>query len=49
VLALLDDLRKFKYDAKDCLIVFEPGLKSARKKISDKGVRLHSIIGPESC
>jgi adenine/guanine phosphoribosyltransferase-like PRPP-binding protein len=49
VLALLDDLRKFKYDAKDCLIVFEPGLKSARKKISDRGVRLHSIIGPESC
>lgn len=44
ILALLDDLRKYGYNAKDCLIVFEPGLKSARKKINDKGVRLHSII-----
>jgi orotate phosphoribosyltransferase len=44
VLALIDDLRRFGYDALDCLIVFEPELKAARQKIRDKGVRLHSII-----
>jgi orotate phosphoribosyltransferase len=44
VLELIDDLRRFGYNTKDCLIVFEPQLKEARRKIREKGVRLHSII-----
>ncbi len=43
ILELINDLRRFGYDAKDCLIVFEPELKDARRKIRDQGVRLHSI------
>jgi len=44
VLELINDLRRFGYDAKDCLIVFEPELKEARRKIREQGVRLHAII-----
>ncbi|HEV2097457.1 MAG TPA: phosphoribosyltransferase, partial [Stellaceae bacterium] len=44
VLAFIDDLRRFRYEVSDCLIIFEPGLKEARRKIADKGVRLHTII-----
>lgn len=43
VLELITDLRKFGYDARDCIIVFEPQLKEARRKILDHGVRVHSI------
>ena len=43
-LLLIDDLRKFGYEVRDCLIVFEPGLKDARRKILGKNIRLHSII-----
>lgn len=43
VLSLIDDLHKFGYEARDCLIVFEPTLKDARRKILGKNVRLHSI------
>jgi orotate phosphoribosyltransferase len=44
VLELLNDLRKFEYTAKDCLIVFEPQIKEVHLRISDRGIRLHSII-----
>jgi orotate phosphoribosyltransferase len=44
ILELLDDLRKFGYTASDCLIVFEPQLKKARRKLTDKGIRLHSVV-----
>lgn len=44
VLDLINDLNRWGYNVKDCLIVFEPELKEARRKILEKGVRLHSII-----
>lgn len=44
VLSVIDDLRKYGYRVTDCLVVFEPQQKDARKKLSDQGVNLLSIV-----
>lgn len=40
----IDDLRKFGYDASDCLILFEPIVKDVRTRLQSKNVSLHSIL-----
>lgn len=44
VLDTIEHLRKYGYDVTDCLVVFEPQNKDARRKLSDQGVNLISII-----
>lgn len=44
VLGTIEDLRKYGYKVTDCLVVFEPQNKDARKKLADQGVSLHSIV-----
>ncbi len=43
-LAAVEALRRFGYVVQDCLVVFEPTIKNARKRLEDAGVRLHSIV-----
>lgn len=47
VLKVIEDLRKYGYDVSECLVVFEPQNKDARKKLSDQEVNLISIINSE--
>jgi adenine/guanine phosphoribosyltransferase-like PRPP-binding protein len=50
-LALIQALRRFEYVIEDCLVVFEPLGKGARKKLEQVGVRLHTVIegnGPKA-
>lgn len=44
VLSVIEDLKKYGYKATECLVVFEPQQKDARKKLSDQGVNLLSIV-----
>ena len=44
VLSTIEDLRKYGYNVMDCLVVFEPQQKDARKKLSDQSVNLISIV-----
>lgn len=44
VLSAIEDLRKYGYNVVDCLVVFEPQQKDARKKLSDQSVNLLSIV-----
>lgn len=44
VVSTIDDLRKYGYNVSECLVVFEPQNKDARKKLSDKEVNLISIV-----
>lgn len=44
VLSVIEDLRKYGYDVSECLVVFEPQNKDARKKLSDQEVNLISIV-----
>lgn len=44
VLKVIEDLRKYGYDVSECLVVFEPQNKDARKKLSDQEVNLISIV-----
>ena len=44
VLSAIEDLRKYGYNVTDCLVVFEPQQKDARKKLSDQEVNLRSIV-----
>lgn len=43
VLDTIDDLKKYNYTVTECLVVFEPQAKNARKKLNDKHVNLLSI------
>lgn len=43
VLSAIEDLRKYGYNVTECLVVFEPQHKDARKKLSDQEVNLISI------
>lgn len=43
VLETINDLRNNGFIVKDCLVVFEPTIKNARKNLEDVGVTLHSI------
>ncbi len=40
----IKDLKKYGYDVNICLVLFEPLVKDARKKIKDKGVKLISVV-----
>lgn len=44
VLSVISNLRKYGYDVSECLVVFEPQNKDARKKLSDLEVNLISIV-----
>lgn len=44
VIQTIDNLRKYGYNVNDCLVVFEPQSKDARKKLKDKDVNLISIV-----
>ena len=44
VINTIDNLRKYGYNVEDCLVVFEPQSKDARKKLKDKQVNLISIV-----
>ncbi len=44
VLSVIEDLRKYEYEVSECLVVFEPQNKDARKKLSDQEVNLISIV-----
>lgn len=44
VLKVIENLRKYGYDVSECLVVFEPQNKDARKKLSDQEVNLISIV-----
>lgn len=44
VINTIDNLRRFGYKVEDCLVVFEPKSKDARKKLRDKEVNLISIV-----
>lgn len=44
VLEAVENLRKYGYEVSECLVVFEPQNKDARKKLSDKEVNLISIV-----
>lgn len=44
VLSVINDLRKYGYEVSECLVVFEPQNKDARKKLSDQEVNLISIV-----
>ena len=43
VLSAVEDLRKYGYDVSECLVVFEPCQKDARKKLQQQGIQLLSI------
>lgn len=43
ILSVINDLRKYGYVVSECLVVFEPQNKDARKKLSDQEVNLISI------
>lgn len=43
VLETIEDLRKYHYEVTECLVVFEPQQKDARKKLENKNVNLLSI------
>lgn len=44
VLSVIEHLREYGFDVSECLVVFEPQNKDARKKLSDKEVNLISIV-----
>lgn len=44
VLGIIEDLRKYGYRVTDCLVIFEPQNKDARKKLADQEVNLISIV-----
>ena len=44
VLSAISDLKKYGYKVTECLVVFEPQSKDARKKLEDEGVNLISIV-----
>lgn len=44
VLNAISDLKKYGYKVSECLVVFEPQSKDARKKLKDQGVNLISIV-----
>lgn len=44
VLKVIEDLRKYGYMVSECLVVFEPQNKDARKKLKDQEVNLISIV-----
>ena len=44
VLGAIEDLKRYGYNVTECLVVFEPQHKDARKKLSDQGVNLLSIV-----
>lgn len=48
VLETIDDLKKFGYEVTECLVVFEPQSKDARKKLENKGVNLLSVVKTHS-
>ena len=39
-----DDLIRYGYKVTDCLVLFEPEVKSVRARLNSKGIKLHSII-----
>ena len=43
VLETIQDLRKYHYEVTECLVVFEPQQKDARKKLEQQNVNLLSI------
>lgn len=44
VLSTIADLKRYGYNVTECLVVFEPCNKDARKKLNDQGVNLISIV-----
>lgn len=44
VMDTISDLRKYGFKIKTCLVVFEPQIKDARKKLNNEGVQLISIV-----
>lgn len=48
VLSAILDLRKYGYEVTECLVVFEPQSKDARKKLEDESVNLISIVKTHS-
>lgn len=44
VLSTIEDLRKYGYIVSECLVVFEPQNKDARKKLFDQDVNLISVV-----
>ena len=40
----VDDLRRYGYTVTDCLVIFEPTVKNARRILEQDGIRLHSIV-----
>lgn len=40
----ISDLRKYGFKIKTCLVVFEPQIKDARKKLNNEGVQLIAIV-----
>jgi orotate phosphoribosyltransferase len=44
VLEVIDDLRRYKYEVNDCLVVFVPIGKDVENKLKEKNVNLHKII-----
>lgn len=44
VLSVIEHLREYGYSVSECLVVFEPKNKDARRKLSDKEVNLNSIV-----
>lgn len=44
ILSVIKDLRKYGYEVSECLVVFEPQNKDARKKLSNQEVNLISIV-----
>lgn len=43
ILDIIKDLRKYKYEVTDCLVVFVPTGKNVEKELKDKNVNLHKI------
>lgn len=48
VLSAISDLKKYGYKVTECLVVFEPQSKDARKKLEDEDVNLISIVKTHS-
>lgn len=44
VIDTINDLRKYGFKINTCLVVFEPQIKDARKKLNNEGVQLISIV-----
>lgn len=44
VISAIKDLKKYGYDVTECLVVFEPQAKDARRKLASEGVNLISIV-----